>query len=227
MKTYRMNAVMTGALYILGTVAGVLSVVTVGGFPNADFLDHIVADPSRFITGAFFILIMGFSLAAMTIFIYPLFKKDSEPLAMGMVLFRGAFEGTWYILTALIWVTLSVLGKEIAASAAGSANLHAVGEVVLQVSDKLGNIGTFAFLIGATCLYTSFYRTRLIPRWLSVWGLIGILPYLAVDLFNFFGSPLNLELLYAPLAIQEMVMGLWLVFAGFNKDAVKRLDEAQ
>jgi hypothetical protein len=223
MKTYRMNSIMTGALYILGTVAGVLSVVTVGGFPDEDFLTHIVADPSLFILGAFFILIMGFSLAAMTLFLYPLFKRDSEPLAMGMVLFRGAFEGTWYILTALIWVTLSILGKEIAVSGADSANLQAVGEVVLQVSDKLGNIGTFAFLIGATCLYTSFYRTQLIPRWLSVWGLIGVVPYLAVDLFNFFGSTLNLEILYGPLAIQEMVMGLWLIFKGFDQSAVEAL----
>jgi hypothetical protein len=124
-------------------------------------------------------------------------------------------------------VTLSVLGKEIAASGADSANLHAVGEVVLQVSDKLGNIGTFAFLIGATCLYTSFYRTKLIPRWLSIWGLVGVIPYLAVDLFGFFGSTLNLEFLYGPLAIQEMVMGLWLIIRGFRLDAVKQLDEAQ
>jgi hypothetical protein len=226
MKTYRLNSIMTGALYILGTVAGVLSVVTVGGFPDENSMNHIVADPWPFIPGAFLILIMGFSLAAMTIFIYPLFRKDSEPLAMGMVLFRGAFEGTWYILTALTWVTLSVLGKEIASSGVDSATLQTVGVIILQVSDKLGNIGTIAFIIGATCLYTSFYRTQLIPRWLSVWGLIVVAPYLAVDLFGFFGSTLSLDFLYAPLAIQEMVMGLWLVIKGFNMDALKKLDEA-
>jgi hypothetical protein len=110
MKTYRTNAVMAGALYILGTVAGILSVVVVGGFPDEDFLARMAADPSRLTLGAFFILIMGFSLAAMTLFLYPLFRKDSEPLAMGMVLFRGAFEGTWYILSALIWVTLGAFG---------------------------------------------------------------------------------------------------------------------
>jgi hypothetical protein len=44
--------------------------------------------------GAFLILVMGLSLAAMPLFLYPLFRKDSEPLAMGMVVFRGALEGT-------------------------------------------------------------------------------------------------------------------------------------
>ena len=225
MKTYRLNAVMAGALYILGTVAGGLSVVAVGGVPDEDFLARMAADPSRLTLGAFFILIMGFSLAAMTLFLYPLFRKDSEPLAMGMVLFRGAFEGTWYILSALIWVTLGALIKEIASAGADSAALQAIGNVALQAEDKLGDIGTFAFIIGAACLYTSFYRTRLIPRWLSVWGLIGTVPFVVYYLLHFFDIDPGLMPLVLPLAVQEMVMGLWLIIAGFNKDAVKKLDE--
>jgi hypothetical protein len=216
---------MAGALYILGTVAGVLSVVVVGGFPDEDFLTRIAADPSRLTLSAFLILIMGFSLAAMTLFLYPLFRKDSEPLAMGMVLFRGAFEGTWYILSALSYVALGALGMEIAAAGVDSAALQAVGNVTLQVSEKLGDIGTFAFIIGAACLYTSFYRTRLIPRWLSVWGLIGTVPYVVYYLLHFFDIDPGLMPLVLPLAVQEMVMGLWLIIAGFNKDAVKKLDE--
>jgi hypothetical protein len=216
---------MAGALYILGTVAGVLSVVVVGGFPDEDFLTRIAADPSRLTLSAFLILIMGFSLAAMTLFLYPLFRKDSEPLAMGMVLFRGAFEGTWYILSALSYVALGALGMEIAAAGVDSAALQAIGDVALQVSEKLGDIGTFAFIIGAACLYTSFYRTRLIPRWLSVWGLIGAVPYVVYYLLHFFDIDPGLMPLVLPLAVQEMVMGLWLIIAGFNKDAVKKLDE--
>jgi hypothetical protein len=216
---------MAGALYILGTVAGVLSVVVVGGFPDEDFLTRIAADPSRLTLSAFLILIMGFSLAAMTLFLYPLFRKDSEPLAMGMVLFRGAFEGTWYILSALSYVALGALGMEIAAAGVDSAALQAIGDVTLQVSEKLGDIGTFAFIIGAACLYTSFYRTRLIPRWLSVWGLIGAVPYVVYYLLHFFDIDPGLMPLVLPLAVQEMVMGLWLIIAGFNKDAVKKLDE--
>lgn len=227
MKTYRMNAVMAGALYILGTVAGILSVVAVGGFPDEDFLTRVAADPSRLTLGAFLILVMGFSLAAMTVFLYPLFRKDSEELAMGMVLFRGALEGSWYILSALSWVTLGAIGVEIAAAEADLAVLQAFGDIVLQVSDKLGDIGTFAFIIGAACIYTSFYRTRLIPRWLSIWGLIGIVPYVLYYLLHFFDIDPGLMPLVFPLAVQEMVMGLWLIIKGFNQDAVRNLDEAR
>jgi hypothetical protein len=226
MKTYRMNAVMAGALYILGTVAGVSSAIAAGDLViGEDVLSRIAADPSRPTLVAFFILIMGFSLTAMTVFLYPLFRKDSEPLAMGMVLFRGALEGSGYVIGALIWLLLGALSKEITAGGAGSAALQSLGDVVLQLGDKRANIGAFAFTIGATCLYISFYRTRLIPRWLSIWGLIAAASVI-VDLMQFFGSDAGLEILYMPLAVQEMVMALWLIVKGFNLDAIAKLDEA-
>jgi hypothetical protein len=223
MKTYRFNAVMAGALYILGTVAGILSVVAVGGFPDENFLTRIAADPSRLTLGAFFILIMGLSLAAMTIFLYPLFRKDSELLATGMVLFRGALEGTWYVLSALSWVVLGALSKAITAVGADSAALQAVGDVVLEANDKLGSMGSIVFIIGAAFLYTSFYRTRLMPRWISVWGLLSAVPYLVYALLHFFDVDPGLVLLQIPLAVQEMVMGGWLIIKGFSQAALEKL----
>lgn len=227
MKTYRTNAVMAGALYILGTVAGILSVVAVGGFPDESFVTRIAADPSRVVLGAFLVVVMGLSLAAMPLFLYPLFRKDSEPLALGMLIFRGPLEGGMYVLSALSWLFLGALGTRIAAAGADSAALQAVGDVVLHIHDQNGNIQTFVFIIGAVCLYTSFYRTGLIPRWLSLWGLIGAVPYVAYALLQYFGIDPGLFYLYLPLAVQEMVMGLWLVIGGFTPDAVRRLDEAR
>jgi hypothetical protein len=102
--------------------------------------------------------------------------------------------------------------------------LQVVADAILHVYYKNGNILTFVFIIGAVCLYTSFYRTRLIPRWISVWGLISTAPYVANDLLQFFGSNSDLTFLALPLAVQEMVMGFWLVIKGFSSDAVKKLD---
>jgi hypothetical protein len=216
---------MAGALYILGTVAGILSIVAVGGFPDEDFLIRIAADPSRITVGAFLIVVMGLSLAAMTLFLYPLFRKDSEPLALGMLIFRGPLEGSMYILSALSWLLLGTLSLKIAAAGADST-LQAVGDAVLRFHDQNGNIQTFVFIIGAVCLYTSFYRTRLIPRWISVWGLIGAVPYVTYSLLRFFKIDPGLFFLYLPLAVQEMVMGFWLVIKGFSPDAIKKLDGA-
>lgn len=234
MKTYRMNAVMAGALYFLGTAFGVAGAAVSGevltsiisGKPltGVDMLDLVAANSSQLTLGAFFTLMMGISLVAMTVFLYPLFRKDSEELAMGMVLFRGALEGSWYFATTLGILTLIALGNEYVATGANSAALQSMGNVVYQFQDFLGPVGTIVFLIGATCLYISFYRTRLIPRWLSVWGLIGVVPYMAYALLHFFhldhGVGFFLQMVLAP---QEIVMGIWLIIKGFNQAALEEL----
>jgi hypothetical protein len=221
-----MHSIMAGALYVLGTVAGVLSVVVVGGFPDESFLDRVAANPTVGLLGALLVLMMGLSLASMTLFLYPLFRRDSEPLALGMVVFRGTLEGAWYLMTALSWVAIVVVSAQLGQNAGAAASLRMAGQVIVESSDRLGDIGSIVFLIGASCLYASFYRTKLIPRWLSTWGLVGAIPYLAHYLMRFFGVESS-DLLYMPLAIQEMVMGGWLIVAGFNKEAVRRLGQAE
>ena len=237
MKTYRMNSMMAGGLYVLGTVFGVTSAI-VGGevlssnisgnsLEGVDMLSLVAANAPQLTGGAFFVLMMGISLAAMTIFLYPIFKKNNEELATGMLLFRGALEGTYYIVVTLGILSLVALGNEYVAAGANSASLQSMGNVLYQFQDFIGPVGALVFLIGAACLYVSFYRTRLIPRWLSIWGLIGVVPYYAYALLHFFhldtGFGFYLQMVLAP---QEIVMGLWLLIAGFNKDAVKNLDEA-
>jgi hypothetical protein len=172
------------------------------------------------------LVVMGLALVAVTLFLYPLLRKDSEPLALGMLIFRGPLEGSMYILSALSWLFLGTLGPKIAAAGADSIALKAVGEAVLHVNAQNGNLQTFVFIIGAVCLYTSFYRTRLIPRWISLWGMVGAVPYVAYAVLRYFEIDPGLFFLYLPLAVQEMVMGFWLVIKGFDPDAIKTLDGA-
>jgi hypothetical protein len=166
---------------------------------------------------------MGLSLAAMTVFLYPLFSKDSKELAMGMVLFRGALEGIGYFISTLGILTLVALGNEYIATGADSATLQSIGKVLYQFQDLFAG-HTIMFLTGTTCLYLSFYRTRLIPRWLTVWGLIGVVPYMAYALLHYFhldtGYGLYLQMVMIP---QEMVMGVWLIVKGFNPSAIAAL----
>ena len=237
MNTYRKNAVMTGILYFMGTVFGVLSAVIGSevlsslnlGKPlvGVDMLGLVVTNSSRITGGVFFILMMGISLVAMTVFLYPIFRKDSKELAMGMVLFRGALEGTGYLVSTLGVLTLVALGNEYLATGADSAALQSMGNVLYQFQDLLAPVNSILFLIGTTCLYLAFYRTRLIPRWLSVWGLIGVVFTMASTLLHLFhidtGYEFYMEMVLAP---QELVMGAWLVIRGFNLDAVRKLDEA-
>jgi hypothetical protein len=178
MKTYRMNSVMAGGLYVLGTVFGVTaaivggeavsSIVTDNPLEGVDLLAIAGAGAPQLIGSAFFTLLMGIALSSMTIFLYPLFRKDSEELALGMLIFRGAIEGVYYFLLVLGMLTMAALGVEYVGTGSASEALRSVGQVLYEWQIFTGHAGTFLFLTGAFCLYISFYRTRLIPRWLSI-----------------------------------------------------------
>ena len=71
-------------------------------------------------------------------------------------------------------------------------------------------------------LYSVLYNSKLIPRWLSIWGLIAAVAILAASViatFEIFPESLAI-LLMIPIALQEQVMAIWLIVKGFNPSAV-------
>jgi hypothetical protein len=214
MKTYRKTSIIVGVLFIIGTVSGILSAVFTGSILAApDYLVQVAANEMQMITGAFFILLMGLSLAMVPVMMYPLFKKQNEALALGAVVFRGPLEAATYILMVVSWLLLIVVSQE-SANAADASSFQALGAVLLQANDMINPVLEIVFSLGALMFYTLFYQTRLIPRWLSGWGLVGAVVYLAAGVLALFGT--NLEFLLAPLGLQEMIMALWLIIKGFN-----------
>jgi len=68
-----------------------------------------------------------------------------------------------------------------------------------------------------------FYKSRLIPRWLSIWGLLGGILYFIAPMFGMFGF--DLSFLMLPVAVQEMAMALWLIIKGFNPNSIASVAE--
>ena len=219
MNTSRKTAVIVGVLFIIGTVSGVLSAVITGPVLNEpDYLFTIAANETPIITGAFFVLLMGLSLAMIPVMMFPIFKKQNEALALGAVVFRGPLEAATYILMVVSWLLLTVLSQEfVNAGAPANSNFQVLGTVLLKANEMINPVLEIVFSLGALMFYTLFYQTRLIPRWLSGWGLIGAIVYLAAGVMALFGTEIGF--LLALLGVQEMVMALWLIFKGFNQPA--------
>jgi hypothetical protein len=67
--------------------------------------------------------------------------------------------------------------------------------------------------------YWIFYKSRLVPRWLSLWGLAGITLGIVNGLYDMFGGTPNETIslvLDLPIFAQEMVLAIWLIVKGFN-----------
>ncbi len=235
MKTYRMNAVMTGVLYILGTVFGILTLVGgkvfSSGITNAslvgmDLLNLVTADSAKITVGSFLTMMMGISLILMSVFLYPVLRKVSKEMAMGLILFRGALEGVFYLISVLTFLSLAAVGKMNTTAGSESAVLQTIGNLLLQFLTFNSQLLSIVFVIGGMCIYIAFYRSRLIPRWLTIWGFIGMATTLTSALLTFFNMETNLgfylEIVLAP---QELIMAVWLIVKGFNKSALADLSE--
>jgi len=217
MDTKRKVAIIVGVLFIIGTISGILSAVFTGSILGAsDYLTQVAANETQMITGAFFILLMGLSLAMVPVVMYPLFKKQNEALALGAVVFRGPIEAAVYILMVVSWLLLIVVSRE-SANAADVSSFQALGAVLVKTNETINPVLEIVFSLGALMFYTLFYQTQLIPRWLSGWGIVGAIVYLVAGLMAMFGTAM--DFLLALLGVQEMVMALWLIFKGFNPSA--------
>jgi hypothetical protein len=226
MNTYRKTAIMVGVLYIIGTVAGVLSVVFTGPIlDGADVLAKVGANPGPLMIGALLVLLMGLALAMVPVLLFPIFRKVNEVLAVGYIVFRGALETVSCIALVSLWLLLVVLGQEYSAGGASAAPyFQTMAALLRDGGDAINPIGTFVFSLGALMLYTMLYQSRLVPRWISTWGLIAILLHLArgflvmfhlMSTFSVIDTIVNL-----PIALQEMVMAVWFIAKGFEPSAL-------
>ena len=212
MSRDRRAAALIGVLYIIGTVVFVLSYVVTGAvLTGPAYLAQVAAQPNQVAIGAALVLLAGFALAMVPVVFWPVGKRYNETLAMGYVLFRGGLETVLYIVGALGWLLLIALSTE-----PGAGPLAGLVRTVVAVTwDQLIAI---PFALGALMFSFLLYQSRLVPRWLSVWGLVGSALYIVPPLGSMFG--LSLGVLMAPLAVQEMVMAVWLIAKGFNPSAL-------
>ena len=211
MSADRMAAVWIGVLYVIGTVAFVLSYIVTGGvLAGPAYLAQIAAQPNQLASGVMLVLLAGFALAMVPVVFWPVGRRHSETLAMGYVVFRGALETALYIIFALGWLLLIALSARPDAEPLASF----VRTTQAVMSDQLQPI---PFALGALMFSSLLYRSRLVPRWLSAWGLVGAAIYLVPPLGSMFG--LSIGVLMAPLAVQEMVMAVWLIARGFDPSA--------
>ena len=216
MRTHKQTARIAGILFIVGTIAGALSAVVMQPvLTEADYLSRLASYETRITIGSLLVLTMAFSLALIPTVMFPIFRAYNEALALGSVIFRGVLESVAYLAIMLSWLLLITIGQQYAsADSQDGTTLKAIGDMVLASGDWLNHLLALVFSIGALMMYYLFFASKLIPRWLSVWGIAGAVLYFSVPLLGIFG--LEFAVLMAPLALQEMVLAIWLIVKGFN-----------
>ena len=227
MNEYRKNGIIVGVLYIIGTISGILSVVFTGTINDLnEYFVQIVANNNFYVLGTIFVLIMGFSLAFIPIILYPILKKYDNTLAVGYVVFRGAIETITYIGVFICMNVLLNIGKNISINNDTQQFIN-IGNIIIHLREIMTNCTIFVFSVGALIFYNILFKSKLIPSWLSIWGIIAIILHIITGVLILFGiqtalSTIN-SIMNFPIFLQEMVMAIWLIIKGFNKEKEKNM----
>jgi len=226
----RTTARIVGILFIIATAAPLLSVAFVPIIFGPESLANVwllAANENQIRIGALLEFAMAAAVAAIPICMYPILKKYNESMALGYVVGR-LVEGVMFTIGVISLLALLTLSKEFALAGAPSAAYYqTIGTTVLAIRLAESVFAQFSFSLGSLMFYYILYKSRLVPRWLSGWSLIGAVLFLASAFLAMFGygSESTIYLLMnAPGGVGEMVFAVWLIVKGFNSTAITSLN---
>ena len=205
MKIDRKIEIITGVLFIIATVSSSLCFVISDPILNAsDVLNSISTNIIQVIISAVLLLINCVAVVAIPIFLFPGFKRDHETLALGYLGSR-IIESVILIVGCIILLSLSSLSQEyVQAAVSDASNYQTLGVLLISIYNWSILVGIMiVFSLTALLLNIWLYRSKLIPRWLSVWGLIGAIILLIEGLAETFGFAQK-SILSLPIALQKM-----------------------
>jgi hypothetical protein len=143
-------------------------------------------------------------------------RKQNERIALvalGFYILEAA------LLAASKLATFSLLLTSQEYVAAGQPDyLQTLGNLAFESMDFVGStLHMLAFCLGGILFYYLLYKSGVIPRVLSLWGLITAFPLLVGTLFAIFDYEFPF-LLYVPYVPFEFVVGVWILVKGIRDD---------
>ena len=228
MNSDRKTAIIVGILFIIATVSIFAESIYEPFLNSPDYLDIIYPNKTTVIIGLLLESIMIPAMFLIPIFLFPILKKHNRALALGYLGIRS-LESVLIGVAQIIKISLISLSQDYLTG--GGADILDFQNTGSSIQSKLlwvntdGTIYVVIFAIGAFMFNFVLYKSKLIPRWLSIWGLFGAVAISIGSILYAFTdtSEVIAMLLIAPIAVQEMVMAVWLIVKGFNPSAKKEL----
>lgn len=227
MNNFRKLAIIAGVLFIIYDIVDFSSFLFLGSVSAPNYLVNVSTNSGLVGTGVFLLIIGGFCGGGIAISLYPVLKKFNAGLALGAVGFRIS-EGVLRFVAVCGYLLLITLSQQfVQAGNPDSSYFQTLGVLVKAGHDWVNGVSLLAFSIGALLYYIIFYRAKLVPQWLSVWGLVATIfsmtsvALVTVGLIAPFST--TQIILNLPILPQEIVFAVWLIVKGFNPSAIASL----
>jgi len=228
MKPYRKTAIVVGIFFLVGYVillpGGLLFIDPI--IDAQDYLIDVSVNKSQVIIGMFLEFINAAAVVGIAVLMFPLLKKQNEALALGYAGSR-IVESAILVVGHIFLLLLIILSQEYMKAANPDASyFQTLGTLFIAERGLTFRMVMIVVSLGALMFYYLLYQSKLIPRFISVWGLIGAPLSLAGGLIAIFGHragasmPTSTMILGLPIMLNELFIGVWLIVKGFNPSAI-------
>jgi hypothetical protein len=225
MNSNRLTAVIVGALFLTATVTTMLGdslVVSVLNTP--DYLSNMYPNRTQVITGVLIAFIDALAVVGIAVLLFPILKRQNESIALGYV---GVRTAEFPIL--LIWLLsplllISLSQEYVKAAAPDASSFQTLGAVMIAL--RLWSWRLIYIINGVATLLLAFllYQSRLIPRPISVLGLIGgavLLAGTSLAMLGLMDVDQGIGMLAVlPGGLFELILPIWLFVKGFNPSVI-------
>lgn len=218
--SFRTTAKVVGVVYLLGFVVGIGGNVLVQSILGApDPLAAVSASSMTVAIGVILWLMSAVGDTAHGVLMFPILKQHGERMAFGYLAAR-IVDAVFIAVMVLFMLVQIPLGSEyMKAAAPGASYLQELSTVSVQASQYAYAIGMSALGLAGLVLNYVFYRARLVPRPIAIWGLVGYAIIFVGMVSEIMGSGLGLAS-SIPGGLWEVFTGVWLIVRGFNSSAV-------
>lgn len=219
---FRKTAAFVGAMYIAGFAVGIGGNMMIQSTITApDHLSTVVANSLTVAIGAILWLMAVISDVAHGVLMFPVLKPHSERMAIGYLAFRLVDAVFVAVMVLLLLLQIPLSSEYLKTAANGAAYLQALSAVTVQGSQYAYAIGMSALGVSGLMLCYTLYKSKLVPRFFAIWGLVGYAVIFVGMLSEIMGSGLGL-MSSLPGGLWEVSIGVWLIAKGFNAFAFAR-----
>lgn len=231
MDVIRKKSIVVGVLFIFSIVVGILSIDPV--VDETDNLKNIYVNSNAILIRAFMQFILALTYVSIPIILYTLLKKVSVSLTIGFLVFRIISVVFIFMGWMSILLLLSLSQEFVKAASIDLSYFQILDNLIRSGRDLINHVAMPLILsVGNLMFYYIFYRSKLVPRWLSIWGLIAtILSSGLASLLLMFGviniiTPTYITLAL-PTALLEIVLAIWLIIKGFDRNVLISIYEKE
>lgn len=213
---------LVGALFLTAMVTSIMGGALIEPLlGTSQDLVTLPANQTQLVSGVLLELVNAVAVVGIAVMMFPILRKRTEALALGYVAIR-LIEALMQIFSDVI--PLSLLTSSQRYLMAGTPDVAAFQAAsALWIAARTELVGTMLgifFSLGALLFYYALNHSRLVPRWLTIWGLAGVVPVLTWNLLALFGINLSAGMILAlPIILNEIVLGIWLILKGFEPSA--------